>query len=88
LSYEHHSDEDHHDEARRGFLARCGRYAIVTGPAITVMMSVSEKAIAQVVTSRAGGTTGTGTTGTGTTGTGTTGTGTTGTGTTGTGTTR
>ena len=72
MRHDQHSEEDHHDEARRSFLARCGRYAVVTGPAITVMMSISEKATAQVVTSRAGGTgTGTGTT-TGTTIPGTT----------------
>ena len=65
MSHDQHSEEDHHDEARRSFLARCGRYAVVTGPAITVMMSVSEKAMAQVATSpRAGTTTGTGGTGT------------------------
>jgi hypothetical protein len=31
------------DEARRKFLARCGRFAVVTPPAITMLLSVALK---------------------------------------------
>ena len=36
---------------RRAFLEQCGRFAIVTPPVVTLMLSVSDKAKAQLVTS-------------------------------------
>lgn len=31
-----------HDEARRRFLVQCGRYAAITPPVVTVLLSVSQ----------------------------------------------
>jgi hypothetical protein len=31
------------DEARRDFLKRCGKYAVVTPPAVTLMLSAASK---------------------------------------------
>jgi hypothetical protein len=33
---------DSHDQARRQFLVQCGRYAVITPPVVTVLLSVSQ----------------------------------------------
>ncbi len=43
--------EDNRKAERREFLEKCGRFAAVTPPVITLMLAVSDKAKAQVVTS-------------------------------------
>jgi len=57
-------DEDGRKKAeRRAFLEQCGRFAVVTPPVVTLMLSVSDKsASAQLITSRANRTTTTTTT--------------------------
>jgi hypothetical protein len=37
-------DDDTPEARRRAFLQRCGRFAIVTPPVVTLMLTVSEKA--------------------------------------------
>jgi hypothetical protein len=48
-----HSDE-HEDEDRRKFLAACGKFAVVTPPAITLLLSTSLNSTA-IAQSEAGG---------------------------------
>ena len=55
-------DDDKRNAERREFLEKCGRFAAVTPPVITLMLAVSDKASAQVVTSPARATTTTTTT--------------------------
>jgi hypothetical protein len=51
-------DEDRLKAERRAFLEKCGRFAAVTPPVVTLMLAVSDKAKAQLATSpRANGTT-------------------------------
>jgi hypothetical protein len=35
--------EDERAKARRAFLAKCGRFAAITGPAVALMLTVSSK---------------------------------------------
>jgi len=44
-------DEDRLKAERRAFLEKCGRFAVVTPPVVTLMLAVSDKAKAQLATS-------------------------------------
>ena len=44
-------DGDQGKAERRAFLEKCGRFAVVTPPVISLMLAVSDKAAAQLATS-------------------------------------
>jgi hypothetical protein len=44
---------DERTKARRAFLAKCGRFAAITGPAVALMLTSSTKAEAAPVASNA-----------------------------------
>ncbi len=53
--YTEHKIDDSTAKARRQFLATCGKFAVITPPAITVLLAATERSYAQFASGGPGG---------------------------------